>query len=167
VDLATQTLELLEDGVPLRRYPVSTGLAGPGEVNGSGCTPRGLHRVRLRIGAGCPVGTVFVRRRPTGEVYCPDLVAQFPGRDWILTRILWLTGLEPGLNRGGDRDTLRRFIYIHGCPDCEPLGVPRSHGCIRMRNLDLVELFDATPTGALVEIAAGAGPCGAGEMALV
>jgi hypothetical protein len=167
VDLAAQTLDLLEDGVTLRRYPVSTGLAGPGEINGSGCTPRGLHRVRLRIGAGCPVGTVFVRRRPTGEVYCPDLVAQFPGRDWILTRILWLTGLEPGLNRGGDRDTLRRFIYIHGCPDCEPLGVPRSHGCIRMRNLDLVELFDATPTGALVEIAAGTGPCGAGEMALV
>lgn len=163
VDLATQTLALLEDGTPLRRYPVSTGLAGAGEAQGSGCTPRGLHRVRLRIGGGCPVGTVFVGRRPTGEVYGPDLAARFPGRDWILTRILWLTGLEPGRNRGGDLDTLRRFIYIHGCPDSEPMGVPRSHGCIRMRNADLIELFDLTPTGALVEILEGRGTPGARE----
>lgn len=153
VDLATQTLDLLEDGVPLRRYPVSTGLAGPGEVNGSGCTPRGLHRVRLRIGAGCPMGTVFAGRRPTGEVYGPELEATQPGRDWILTRILWLTGLEPGRNRGGDCDTLRRFIYIHGCADSAPMGVSLSHGCIRMRNADLVELFDLVPNGTLVEIA--------------
>jgi L,D-transpeptidase YbiS len=157
VDLATQTLELLEDGVPLRRYPVSTGLAGPGEVNGSGCTPRGLHRVRLRIGGGCPAGTVFVRRRPTGEVYGPALEATQPGRDWILTRILWLTGLEPGLNRGGDCDTLRRFVYIHGCADSAPMGVPLSHGCIRMRNADIVQLFDLVPNGALVEIVESGG----------
>jgi hypothetical protein len=163
VDLSTQTLDLFDDGLPLYRYPVSTGLAGAGEVYGSGCTPRGLHRVRLRIGDGCPVGTVFVRRRPTGEFYAPDLAAQSPGRDWILTRILWLTGLEPGRNRGGDMDTLRRFVYIHGCPDSEPMGVPRSHGCIRMRNADLIELFDLTPTGTLVEIDEGAGPCGPGE----
>jgi hypothetical protein len=158
VDLASQTIEVLEEGRRLGRYPVSTGLAGAGERYGSGCTPRGRHRVRLRIGGGCPAGTVFVGRRPTGEVYGPELAAQFPGRDWILTRILWLTGLEPGRNRGGPMDTLRRFIYIHGCPDSEPLGVPRSHGCIRMRNADLMELFDLTPTGALVEIVEGCGP---------
>jgi hypothetical protein len=167
VNLATQTLDLLEGGLPLRLYPVSTGLAGAGEVQGSGCTPRGLHRVRLHIGGGCPAGTVFVRRRPTGEVYGPDLAARFPGRDWILTRILWLTGLESGRNRGGDLDTLRRFIYIHGCPDSEPMGVPRSHGCIRMRDADLIELFDLTPTGALVEIDEGTAPCVAGGDALV
>jgi hypothetical protein len=167
VNLATQTLDLLEDGCPVRRYPVSTGAAGAGEVQGSGCTPRGLHRVRLRIGGGCPVGTVFVGRRPTGEVFGPHLAARFPGRDWILTRILWLTGLESGRNRGGDLDTLRRFIYIHGCPDSEPLGVPCSHGCIRMRNADLIELFDFTPAGTLVDIEEGTGDCGAGEGALV
>ena len=155
VTLATQTLDLLEDGRLRRRYSVSTGQAGAGEVQGSGCTPRGLHRVRLRIGGGCPPGTVFVGRRPTGEVYGPDLAARFPQRDWILTRILWLTGLEPGRNRGGEVDTLRRFIYIHGCPDSEPMGVARSHGCIRMRNADLIELFDLTPAGALVEIDPG------------
>ena len=137
------------------RYPVSTGLNGVGELQGSGCTPCGLHRVRLRIGAGCPVGTVFRGRRPTGEVYGPELAAAYPERDWILTRILWLTGCETGRNRGGCVDTLRRFIYIHGCPDSAPMGAPRSHGCIRMRNADLVELFDATPAGTPVEIRAG------------
>jgi lipoprotein-anchoring transpeptidase ErfK/SrfK len=95
---------------------------------------------------------VFVGRRPIGEVYGPELEARFPGRDWILTRILWLTGLEPGLNRGGRVDTLRRFIYIHGCADTAPLGVPCSHGCIRMRSADLIALFDLTPVGTLVEI---------------
>lgn len=138
----------------LATYPVSTGLGGVGELNGSGCTPRGLHRVRLRIGDGCPPGTVFRGRRPTGEVYDQALAAAHPGRDWILTRILWLTGCESGRNRGGCVDTLRRFIYIHGTPDCEPLGEPRSHGCIRMHSLDLIALFDATPQGTSVEIRA-------------
>jgi lipoprotein-anchoring transpeptidase ErfK/SrfK len=123
-------------------------------LNGSGCTPRGLHRVRLRIGAGCLPGTVFRGRRPTGEVYGPELAAAYPERDWILTRILWLTGCEPGRNRGGGVDTLRRFIYIHGCPDAAPMGEPRSHGCIRMRNADLILLFDDTPVGTPVEIRA-------------
>ncbi|QGU34006.1 L,D-transpeptidase family protein [Thermochromatium tepidum ATCC 43061] len=155
VDLDTQRLTLLVGARPMRRYPVSTGANGAGEAFGSGCTPRGLHRVRLRIGDGCPIGTVFRARRPTGEIYDESLAALYPGRDWILTRILWLTGCEPGRNRGGQVDTLRRFIYIHGCPDSEPMGVPRSHGCIRMRNPDLIELFDQTPNGTLVEIQGG------------
>jgi len=155
VDLASQTLRLLEGDRELRTYAVSTGLRGPGEQMGSGCTPRGLHRVRLRIGEGCPEGTVFRARRPTGEVYDDGLAARYPERDWILTRILWLTGAERGRNRGGYVDTLRRYIYIHGCPDREPMGVPRSHGCIRMRNLDLIELFDLVEAGTLVEIIEG------------
>jgi lipoprotein-anchoring transpeptidase ErfK/SrfK len=152
VDIPSQTLRLVEDGAVRFRAAVSTGRKGPGELQDSGCTPRGLHRVRIRIGAGCPVGTVFVGRRPTGEVFGPQLAARFPGRDWILTRILWLTGMEPGCNRGGRVDTLRRFIYIHGCPDAEPMGVPCSHGCIRMRNGALIELFELAPAGTLVEI---------------
>lgn len=152
IDLASQTLELTEKGHPLRRSLVSTGLSGPGEQEGSGCTPRGLHRVRIRIGADCPEGAVFVGRRATGELYDSALARRYPERDWVLTRILWLTGLEPGRNRGGCVDTLRRYIYIHGCPDSEPMGVPRSHGCIRMRNSDLIELFDLVPTGTEVEI---------------
>ncbi len=152
IDIATQTLTLFEGERILVRYLVSTGLNGAGELNGSGCTPRGRHRVRLRIGAGCPVGTVFRARRPTGEVYGPELAAAYTDRDWVLTRILWLTGCEPGRNRGGPVDTLRRFIYIHGCADTAPLGEPRSHGCIRMRNADLVGLFDLTPVGTPVEI---------------
>lgn len=152
IDIAVQSLVLLHAGRQLGAYSVSTGRNGVGELNGSGCTPRGLHRVRLKIGDGCPIGTVFKARRPTGEVFDADLAAAHPGRDWILTRILWLTGCESNCNRGGGVDTLRRYIYIHGCPDSEPMGEPRSHGCIRMRNRDLVELFDQTPVGTLVEI---------------
>lgn len=155
IDIGNQRLSLLEGDRVLGRYPVSTGRNGVGEQSGSGCTPRGLHRVRLRIGDGCPVGTVFRGRRPTGEVYDASLAAAHPHRDWILTRILWLTGCETGRNRGGPVDTLRRFIYIHGCPDTEPMGEACSHGCIRMRNADLVRLFDQTPVGTMVEILAG------------
>lgn len=154
VDVANQSLTLLAGDRALASYPVSTGRNGVGEGNGSGCTPRGLHRVRIRIGAGCPEGAVFRGRRPTGEVFGPELEAAQPDRDWILTRILWLTGCEPGRNRGGYVDTLRRFIYIHGCPDREPMGQPCSHGCIRMRNRDLIELFDRVVVGTPVEIRA-------------
>ncbi|MBK9950074.1 MAG: L,D-transpeptidase [Candidatus Competibacteraceae bacterium] len=140
-------------GRTLACYPVSTALNGPGERRGSGCTPRGWHRIRIKIGDGLPPDAVFVGRRPTGEIYHPELAARHPERDWILTRILWLTGLEPGCNRGGDRDTLRRFIYIHGCPDTAPLGVPLSHGCIRMHNPDLLALFEWVAAGDRVFIA--------------
>jgi hypothetical protein len=152
IDLMRQTLTLFEGDRPIHRYAVSTARNGPGETTGSGCTPRGWHRIRLKIGAGCPLNCVFVGRRPTGEIYCDELAAAQPKRDWILTRILWLTGLESGRNRGGAVDTLRRFIYIHGCPDTEPMGVPRSHGCIRMRNRDLLELFEQVDRGTLVHI---------------
>lgn len=151
--LATQTLELLDEaGQVVARYPVSTAANGAGELRGSFCTPRGRHIVRAKIGAGQPENTVFVRRRPTGEIYTPELAAQHPGRDWILTRILWLSGCEPGFNRLGEVDTMRRYIYIHGSPDEVPMGVPGSHGCIRMRNRDIVELFDQVEHGTPVEI---------------
>ncbi len=147
ISIAEQCLEVLEEQRVVALYPVSTARNGPGEQYGSGCTPRGWHRIRIKVGAGLPVNTVFVGRRPTGEIYDADLAARYPERDWILTRILWLTGLEPGHNRGGRCDTLRRFIYIHGCPDHEPVGQPLSHGCIRMHNPDLLELFGQVKAG--------------------
>lgn len=152
VDLASQMLFLYREDALLAAYPVSTSRQGPGDKMGSGCTPRGQHRIRIKIGAGEPENCVFVGRRPSGEIYTPELARENPQRDWILTRILWLTGLESGRNRGGRNDTLRRFIYIHGCPDSAPMGVPLSQGCIRMRNRDLLELFERVATGTLVEI---------------
>jgi len=153
VHLSTQTLELFDDaGQMLRRYAVSTAARGAGEACGSYCTPRGKHVIRAKIGAACPENTVFVGRRPTGEVYTPDLGAISPERDWILTRILWLSGCEVGFNRLGDCDTMRRYIYIHGTPDSVPMGQALSHGCIRMRNADLLELFDLVSRGTTVEI---------------
>ena len=116
-----------------------------GETFGSYCTPRGKHIIRAKIGAGQPLNTVFVKRRPTGEIYTPQLGEQYPGRDWILTRILWLSGNEVGFNRLGNCDTMRRYIYIHGTPDSTKLGQPGSKGCVRMRNTDLIALFDLVP----------------------
>ncbi|MDH4235369.1 MAG: L,D-transpeptidase [Gallionella sp.] len=153
IHIATQSLELLDEaGRVLRRYAVSTAANGAGETSGSHCTPRGRHVIRAKIGTGQPENTVFVGRRPTGEIYTPELGAQFPGRDWILTRILWLSGCEAGFNRLGDSDTMRRYIYIHGTPDSVQLGKPGSHGCIRMRNADLIELFDMVSAGTAVNI---------------
>lgn len=155
VHIAAQQLELLDrTGRPLRRYSVSSAANGVGEMCGSYCTPRGKHIIRAKIGSGQPENTVFVRRRPTGEIYTPELGAQYPERDWILTRILWLSGCEIGFNRLGECDTMRRYIYIHGAPDSAQLGIPGSHGCIRMRNADMIELFDFVPPGTAVEIIA-------------
>jgi len=157
INLATQELDLLDaDGALLRRYPVSSAANGPGEAAGSFCTPRGQHLVRAKIGAGQPLNTVFKARRPTGEVYSPELGEAEPERDWILTRILWLSGKEPGYNRLGTCDSMRRYIYIHGTPDEAFAQAPHSHGCIRMRNTDLVELFDLVPAYTPVEIVANA-----------
>jgi lipoprotein-anchoring transpeptidase ErfK/SrfK len=153
ISLADQRLSLFgPDGACIRRYPVSTALNGPGEVMDSGCTPRGLHTVRARIGAGALVGTVFRGRRPTGEIWSPELAARHPQRDWILSRILWLSGCEPGRNRLGRVDSMRRYIYIHGTADDQPLGRALSHGCVRMRNRDVIELFELVPAGTPVEI---------------
>ncbi|HEY8553129.1 MAG TPA: L,D-transpeptidase [Burkholderiales bacterium] len=153
VHIGRQTLVVLNSaGRAVMETLVSTARNGPGERRGSECTPRGLHYIRARIGAGQPLNAVFVSRRPTGETYTPALRAAFPGRDWILTRILWLCGLEPGRNRLGDVDTMRRYVYIHGCPDEDPMGVPTSRGCIKMRNRELVELFDRVPVGTRVLI---------------
>jgi predicted GNAT family N-acyltransferase len=153
ISLPQQTLELHDgQGTLLRRYRVSTAKNGAGEQTGSYCTPRGRHIVRAKIGAGATANTVFVRRRPTGEVWTPQLAAEFPGRDWILTRILWLSGKEPGHNRLGEVDTMRRYIYLHGSPDTVTMGRPGSIGCVRMNNSDIIELFDLVPARTPVDI---------------
>ena len=153
ISVAAQTLQLLDDaGQLLRQYTISSAAKGVGEQMGSYQTPRGRHRIRARIGDGLPLGTVLRGRRPTGEICTPELLAAQPDRDWILTRILWLCGEEPGKNRGGQVDTMRRYVYIHGTPDNVVLGVPGSHGCIRMRNTDMVDLFNRVPVGTPVNI---------------
>lgn len=152
VSISAQKLELRRNGTVLMQYAVSTARNGAGEEQDSECTPRGKHIIRAKIGAGCPSGTVFVGRRPTGETWSPQLDREQPGRDWILTRILWLSGLEPGVNRLANVDTMRRYIYIHGTPHEHDIGKPVSHGCIRMRNEDIVELFDRVEAGTHVTI---------------
>ncbi|MBU2568575.1 MAG: L,D-transpeptidase [Gammaproteobacteria bacterium] len=142
ISIPAQRLVLVDEGRVIKSYPVSTAKNGLGELRGSECTPRGWHKIRAKIGVGLPIYSVFKARRPTGEIYSPDLAEQFPERDWILTRILWLGGLEPGKNRYGSVDTAWRYIYIHGCPDELMNGKPESHGCIRMINADLLDLFE-------------------------
>jgi len=154
VSITEQQLRYYRDDQLVMDVAVATATNGPGEQFGSECTPRGRHYIRAKIGAGCPVNSVFIGRRPTGEIYHIELKQQAPQRDWILTRILWLCGLEPGKNRLGNVDTMRRYIYIHGCPDDDPMGVPSSHGCIKMRNTDILKLFDLLSVGTQVDITA-------------
>lgn len=154
ISLARQELVLVSDDGGREVFPVSTALNGAGEQMDSECTPRGAHEISDKIGAGCAVNTVFVGRRPTGEIWSPSLAREAPGRDWILTRILWLSGLEPGRNQGGQCDTHNRYIYIHGTPDDTQLGVAGSRGCIRMRNADVVTLFERVEVGTPVHISA-------------
>lgn len=155
VSVADQTLRLTgDDDQVLMQVKVATAAKGIGQQYGSEQTPLGKHIIRAKIGAGCADNTVFVARRPTGELFDESMRAQHPERDWILTRILWLSGLEPGKNRLGSVDTMRRFVYIHGAPDADPMGVPSSHGCIKMRNADVVKLFDLVPVGTRVDIEA-------------
>lgn len=141
----SQRLFLYSGAELLYNFPISTAAKGLGEQMHSEKTPRGRHIIRAKIGTGCPIYTVFKARRPTGEIYSPELKQLYPERDWILTRILWLQGQEPGKNRFGSVDTMRRYIYIHGCPDETDFSQPSSHGCIRMRNADILTLFDHTP----------------------
>lgn len=152
ISISSQALDLYEDDNVLRHYRISSAGKGIGQQYGSFCTPLGKHIIRAKIGAGQPVNTVFIRRRPTGEIYTPELGASFPGRDWILTRILWLSGCEPGFNRLGSVDTMRRYIYIHGSPDSVEMGRPGSIGCIRMNNEDLLDLFPLVNAGTEVYI---------------
>lgn len=140
------------------RLTVSTAANGAGERNGSGCTPRGRHIIRAKIGAGLAPGAVLRGRRWTGEVWSAELAQAFPNRDWILSRILWLSGTEIGRNRLGEVDSFRRYIYLHGTPETEPMGVPRSHGCVRLRNADVIALFDRVAPGCVVNIVDSACP---------
>jgi L,D-transpeptidase YbiS len=154
IDIPTQTLKVMQGEQVQKTYVISSGKNGVGEQQGSEQTPRGVHYIRAKIGGSAPANAVFVGRRPTGEIYHPGLRAAFPERDWILTRIFWLCGREPGKNRWGEVDTMRRYIYIHGTPDDVVMGVPGSRGCIRMRNTDIIELFDQIPAGVSVNIVA-------------
>ncbi len=152
IDIPTQTLSVYAGDVLTKSYIISSAANGVGEQFGSEKTPRGAHYIRAKIGSGAAANTVFVARRPTGEIYSLRLREQFPKRDWILTRIFWLCGREVGVNRLGQVDTMRRYVYIHGSPDDVVMGVPGSHGCIRMRNSDIIELFDQIPVGTPVRI---------------
>lgn len=152
ISIAEQTLTLVDADRVVAAYTVSTALNGAGEQKNSGCTPRGRHYIRAKIGEGQPLGAVFVGRRFTGEIYSNQLGQANPQRDWILTRILWLSGTELGKNRLGDVDTMQRYIYIHGTPDSEPMGQPLSHGCVRMRNSDILQLFEQVGAGTPVII---------------
>lgn len=147
IDTDAQHLRVWQGRLPGATYPVSTGIAGTGQEQGSGCTPLGWHYVRALIGDGMPAGTVFRGRRPTGEVCHEALRLAHPQRDWILTRILWLCGLETGHNRGGGVDSQRRYIYLHGTPPDQPMGEARSHGCIRLRDRDLLAVSTLAPPG--------------------
>lgn len=149
IDLAEQSLTLPKHN---KFYVISSGQNGIGEQENSGKTPRGWHKIALKFGHSAPKNAVFKARQETGEVYDEALAVQFPERDWILSRILWLSGLEENFNQGEGCDTFKRYIYIHGTPDTEPMGIPMSHGCIRMRNEDVVELFNLIPEQALVYI---------------
>mgnify|MGYP000264604187 FL=1 len=151
ISLNAQTLTL-ESDLTCYQYVISTAKNGAGQRSGTGCTPLGMHYIRAKIGAGAPENAVFVGRRTTGEIYSNTLMAKFPQRDWILTRIFWLCGTETGVNRLGNVDSMQRYIYIHGTPDSEPMGVPLSHGCIRMRNKDVIQLFNNAPVGTPVSI---------------
>ena len=152
VNIARQTLVFDGDDNVTHVYAISTAKNGPGEIKNSECTPRGSHYIRAMIGAACEENTIFIGRRPTGEIYMPGMRQTFPDRDWILTRIMWLCGREPGKNRLGNVDTMQRYVYIHGCPDEDEMGVPSSHGCIKMKNADVIELFNKVSIGTQVLI---------------
>jgi len=155
VNVKKQELQCWNNEQLKSSYSISTAKNGVGENQGSECTPRGQHIIRAKIGNGAAINSIFVGRRFTNEIFNEDLRKQFPERDWILTRILWLSGTELGINRLGNVDTMRRFIYIHGCPDKDLMGQPSSHGCIKMRNSELIELFNKVDVGTFVTIKEG------------
>lgn len=152
VNLTDQSLTCLEQDKQVMSFSISSALNGSGQQMGSGQTPLGQHYVRAKIGADASINSVFVGRRQTGEIYTAQLAEDHPNRDWILSRIMWLCGKEKGKNRLGQVDSMARYIYIHGTPDTEPMGIAKSHGCIRMRNDDVIKLFDWVPAGCPVLI---------------
>ena len=153
ISIQRQTLTLYnDDGGVVVHYLVSTAANGAGCEKNSSCTPLGSHIIRAKIGEGALPNSVFVGRRFTGEICTPELMVQFPERDWILTRILWLSGKEVGKNRLGNVDTMQRYIYIHGTPDSTNISKIGSHGCIRMRNSYVIALFDMVEVGTPVII---------------
>ena len=152
INISEQRLRLFHDGRIVKDYSISTAKNGPGEQMDSECTPRGDHIIAEKIGENCSLNAVFVNRQPTGEIFSSELRQQYPGRDWILSRILWLRGLEQGTNLGGNVDSYDRFIYIHGSPDDVRMGSPGSRGCIRMQNADVIDLFDRVSVNTKVTI---------------
>lgn len=152
ISIEDQSLYWRGENDQQKAYQIASAKNGVGQQFGSECTPLGVHVIRAKIGANQPENTVFVGRRPTGETYTEELAEDYPNRDWILTRILWLSGCEPGFNRLGSVDTMRRFIYIHGAPDSHPMQTLSSHGCIKMRNVDVIDLFDRVAVGDKVSI---------------
>jgi lipoprotein-anchoring transpeptidase ErfK/SrfK len=152
IDISQQTMTCYQKGQPLSVYTISSGKNGVGEIENSGCTPRGWHEIGNVIGLSQPENAVFIGREWTGELYSKDVAIQNPNRDWILTRILRLRGLEPGKNQGPGVDSYNRYIYIHGTPDDVILGVPGSHGCIRMSNKDVMILANWARPGFKVYI---------------
>lgn len=153
IKISEQTLYLLNDGHIEKSWPVSTSKFGIGNQSGSYKTPAGVHRVAEKIGADCKLREIIRTRVPTGEIApLPDAVSVPATRDMITTRILWLQGLQPGINSGGNVDSYLRYIYIHGTPEERLLGSPSSIGCVRMGNEDVVEVFDSVEVGTLVNI---------------
>jgi len=152
VNLPQQLMTCRYQNEELATFLISSGKNGPGEQQNSGCTPRGWHYISDIIGRDQPMNSVFVARVFTGEIYSHSLAQQYPDRDWILSRIIRLKGMEAGRNQGTGVDSFMRYIYIHGTPDSEHLGVPKSHGCIRMHNLDVMKLADWIKVGVKVFI---------------
>jgi len=152
ISISKQQLFLFDGRDILKKYSISTAKNGMGERKNSECTPRGEHIIAEKIGHGAKKDSVFVGRVETNELYNLEIRDLHPDRDWILTRILWLSGTEEGKNKGGDVDSYDRYIYIHGSPEDIKMGKPGSKGCVRMRNSDVIELFELVSVGTIVTI---------------
>ena len=152
VAIEAQRLYLMHDGRLLKAYPVSTSAFGPGAQEGSNQTPLGLHQIKQKIGENEPEGMIFKARKPTGRMANIIAEPRDVPEDDVTTRIMWLDGMEPGVNQGGKVDSYKRYIYIHGTPEEGLIGRPASHGCVRMLNADVVDVFNKLPEGTLVYI---------------
>lgn len=154
IKISEQRLYLLQDGYILLTYPVSSSRHGTGNQAGSHKTPLGVHRIAEKIGDGCQVGEIIKARKPTGRLAAVISAPHSVEQDVITTRVLWLEGLEHGVNRGAGVDSFARFIYIHGTSEEGLIGQPASIGCIRMKNTDIIDLFDSVDEGTLVQLIA-------------